>query len=160
MRSFDCLKIVLAVRRRREEVEERALMTIGQEILWTRMDRDQLQSELAEIKRSRFREIQSVTLAVHHQSKDARNRDLQQQCIELDAKLRRLKQLHVQQMAVYMAARRSRELVGELEEQNNAAYRADRALREQKWDEDMFLARRLSNSDITISSWQVSATKE
>lgn len=150
MRAANSLRVILMVRRRSEEAAERALAASSQEILQWRLRSERLRAELAEITASRVREIQCVTTAACHQSSEARYRGLLQQCAEAEKNIERVEAIRAEQMAAYMEARRAREVAEKLEEESSLARRAELALREQKWNEDLFLARRVSNSNRTM----------
>lgn len=152
MPTDNSLHVILMVRRRREEAAERALAATGKEISGLRIYVENARSALAEIGASRIREIQCVTPAAHHQSSEAQYRALLQQCAEADKSVETLEVLRAEQMTAYMAVRRAREVAEKLEEEKSAAHEAELALREQKWNEDMFLARKVSNSNRRISS--------
>jgi hypothetical protein len=70
-----------------------------------------------------------------------------QQRAEAETNLERLQVLRAEQMSGYMAARHSREVVGELEARVKALHDAELRMREQRWNDEMFLMRRVSNSD-------------
>ena len=154
------LRAILMVRKLREDAEERALAGISQEILRWQSHVEKLRSGLAEITSARLREIQCIADAAHHRSSEACYRALLQQCVEAENKVERLKAARAERMATYMAARLARQVAEELEGQRRAAHQAEIVLREQKWNEDMFLARRVSNSNRIISSERSLESKE
>ena len=160
MRPANSLHVILMVRRQREEAAERALAAIGQEILRWSIHAEKASSALAEVAASRMREIQCVAPAAHHQSSEARYRALQHECAETAKKIEQLEAVKAEQMAAYMATRRNREVAEKLEEERSAAHEAEAALREQKWNEDMFLARKVSNSNRSMILEHSFGTKE
>ncbi|HEV2575620.1 MAG TPA: hypothetical protein VGU25_00295 [Acidobacteriaceae bacterium] len=154
------MHVILMVRRQREDAADRALAAIGREILQWRIHAEQARSGLAALAASRIREIQCVANAVHYQSSDARYRTLVHESAEAAKKIEKLEKARAEQMAAYIAARRNREVAEKLEEERSAAHEAEVALREQKWNEDMFLARKVSNSNRSMSSGHLFGTKE
>jgi hypothetical protein len=83
-----------------------------------------------------------------------------QQRAEAETNLERLQALRVEQMSAYMAARHSREVVGELEERVRALHNVELSMREQKWNDEMFLMRRVSNFDKKAAQEELDGTKE
>ena len=151
MRAANSLHVILMVRRRREEAAERALAATGEEVLRWKAHSEKLRSGLAAVSASRASEIHRITMAADHQSSEAQYRVLLQQCAEAEKNIARLETIRAERMAAYMEARRAREVAEKLEEQSSMTHRAELALREQKWNEDLFLARRVSNSNITMA---------
>lgn len=160
MRAANSLHVILMVRRRSEEAAERALTATTQEVLRWKAHSEKLRCGLAEISASRAREIQCVTMAADHQSSEALYRALLQQCAEAERNIARLETIRAERMAAYMQARRAREVAEKLEEQSSMAHQAELALREQKWNEDLFLARRVSNSNRTMGAEALFESKE
>lgn len=160
MRALDCLRVVHEVRRRREEAAERALVTICKEILLAKSNFEQLRVRLAEITEARVREIERVATAAHYQANDAWHRRLLQQCAEAEKTMQRLEALRAEQMRAYLDARCARETVGELQKRSRAVREAEINMREQKWNEDVFLARKVSNSNMIMHSEQLADSKE
>lgn len=143
------LSALLKLRRHKEDLAERALAATAQEILRCSDQIEQCRLGLAEIRDSRVREIQSAAAAAHYQSVDARHSVLLCQCAEAERELTKLTTVRAEQMSVYMLARCERESVSDLEKRSREALERAVLLREQKWNEDMFLARRVSNPDTT-----------
>jgi hypothetical protein len=142
LRPPDSLRVVLAVRRRKEEAEERALAALNQQIQRAEAEAERLQTEIAAVGTSRREEIQQLLNGAHHQHSEARYTHLLQQCSMALAEAKRLDGLRVDQMAAYLAAKCGREVISELQERRTSAYQADLQGREQKRNEDLFLARR------------------
>lgn len=147
MRRIDWLRTVLAVRRQREEIAERALVSTAREMMRWKDEIEQSRAGLAEITASRVREIHCVSTAQQHQCNEARSRALLRRWVEAENKLQTLGALRRQQMSTYIADRSAREVVEELEERCMVVRDAELSLRERKWNEDNFLARRVSNSN-------------
>ena len=160
MRPDNSLHVILMVRRRREEAAERALVGTGKEIAKWRIYAEKARSALGEMGATRIREIQCVATASQHQSSEARYRALLHECAEAEMKIEKLETVRSAQMGAYMTARRNREVAGKLEEERSAAHEAQVALREQKWNEDMFLARKVSNSNRNIGPEDQFGSKE
>lgn len=142
MRPPDSLRVVLAVRRRKEEAEERVLAALGQQIQQAIAEAERLQAELASVTASRLEDVDRLLNGIHHQHSEARYRQLQQQRSEALSQRVKLEQMRISQMVTYLAARRDREVISELQQRRMAAYQAELRVREQKRSEDLFLARR------------------
>jgi hypothetical protein len=142
MRPPDSLRVVLAMRRRKEEAEELTLASLGQQIQQARMVAERLQEELISVTASRLEEVHRLLDGMHHQCSEAHHRQMQKQHSEALSQIAKLEQMRVEQMAIYLTARRGREVISELRGRRMSAYQADLCVREQKRSEDLFLSRR------------------
>jgi flagellar export protein FliJ len=142
MRPPDSLRVVLAVRRLKEETEERTLAALGQQIQQATIEAERLGAELASVTASRLEEVNCLLNGVHHQRSDARYRQVQKQHSEALSRVANLEKMRVEQMVIYLAARCGREVISELRERRTSAYQADLRMREQKRNDDLFLSRR------------------
>lgn len=147
MRYSDPIKVLLQVRRHRAEVEERKLVAILEKIKHSEEQRGVLSEALARITATRLTEIRSVSPNMHHQKMEMESRALWHRCAEFGAEIERLKELSVQQMSVYVSAHQEQEVMERLDQQRSESLEAERRLREQKQNEDLFLARRVANWD-------------
>lgn len=147
MRSPDSIQVLLRVRSQREEVEERRLAAIITKLQLAQAELAGLSIELERITTTRLGEIQCVLPNTHHQAVEAESRAIWRQCADQVAEIERLKETQALQMSVYLSAHREREVVESLNNRRRDALEAERQLREQKRNEDLFLARRVAKWD-------------
>ena len=157
MRTPNPIQVLLRVRSQSEEIEERKLAVIIKKLQLTQAELEDLSAELKGITTTRLGEIQSVLLNTHHQVAEAHAKALWRRCADHAAQIERLKKAQAQQMAIYLAARQQREVMENLNKRRRDVAEAERRLREQKLNEDLFLARRVAKGD-TLP--QVDAAKE
>ena len=136
------LAVVLALRQQKEAAEERALMAIGARINEIRLSAGRLQQEIAKHSEARANEVQTVQSAAQHQAFEARWRALRQLQSELEKQLGSLEAKRLEQQKVFLAARRDREMLTELQGDHKAAWDAKVQAAEQKLVADAFAARR------------------
>jgi flagellar export protein FliJ len=148
MRSPDSIQVLLRVRCQREEVEERKLAAIIEKLKVAQAKLADLSAELESITSTRLNEVQYILPNTHHQAVEAHSKSLWRQCADLAAEVERVKEAQVQQMSTYLAARREREVVESLKKHRDDALETERRLREQKLNEDLFLARLVAKWDI------------
>ena len=103
--------------------------------------------ELERITTTRIGEVQSILPNTHHQAVEVQSKELWRRCADHAAEIERLKDARTQQMSAYLSARREREIMENLDERRRDALEAERHLREQKLNEDLFLARRVAKWD-------------
>jgi flagellar export protein FliJ len=142
MRSPDSIQILLRVRSQREEVEERKLAAIIERLKVAQAELAKLSAELEFITTTRVSEIQSSLPNTHHREVESHSRSLWRRCADQAAEITSLKAIQAQQMSVYLSAHREREVVESLNKRRLDARNAETRLREQKLNEDLFLARR------------------
>jgi flagellar export protein FliJ len=147
MRSQESIQILLRVRSQREDVEERKLAAIIERLRLAQAQLATLLTELENITASRLSEVQCIFPNTHHQAVEMDSKTLWRQCADHVAEIERLKNLQAQQMSVYLTAHREREVVEKLNKERNDALEMERRLREQKRNEDLFLARRVAKWD-------------
>lgn len=147
MRAPDSIRVLLQVRCRREELEERKLAAVIEKLRLAGTELANLSAELGRIATARGTEIQGVRPNTYHQAVEAHSTFLWRECAQYAAEIERLEEARAKQLSVYMAARRERESMESLDKQRSEALRAERNLREQKLNEDLFLARRVANRD-------------
>jgi flagellar export protein FliJ len=148
MRAPDSIQVLLRVRCQREEVEERTLAAIIEKLKVAQAKLADLSAELESITSTRLNEVQYILPNTHHQAVEAHSKSLWRQCADLGAEVERVKEAQVQQMSTYLAARREREVVESLKKHRDDALETERRLREQKLNEDLFLARLVAKWDI------------
>lgn len=147
MRSPDSIQVLLRVRTRKEEIEERNLARAAENLRVAQAELAKLSSELEAITSARLSEVQCILPNTHHQAVELHSRSLWRRCADLEAEIVRLREVWAQQMSVYLSARRGREVVESLEKSRADAREMEKRLREQKLSEDLFLARKVAKSD-------------
>jgi len=150
MRSPDCLKVLLQVRSQAEELEERKLTAINDRLKLATAELGRLSADLERITATRMSEIQSIAPNIHHQAVEAQSRALWRRCTDQAAEIKKLKEAQTKQMSAYLSAHREREVMENLHARRSAALEMERRLREQKLNEDLFLARRAAKWDTSI----------
>jgi hypothetical protein len=106
-----------------------------------------LSAELKCITTTRLHEVQGILPNTHHQAVEAHSRSLWRQCADRVAEIEKLKEVQAQQMSAYLSAHREREVMESLNKRRRDALEAERQVREQKLNEDLFLARRVAKWD-------------
>src|SRR5579864_9290574 len=144
MRSPDSIQALLRVRSQREEIEERRLAAIITKLKLAQAELAGLSLELERITTDRLNEIQCILPNTHHQAVEADSRTLWRRCADQAAEIEKLKETQALQMSVYLSAHRDREVVESLDKRRRGVLEAERQLREQKRNEDLFLARRVA----------------
>jgi flagellar export protein FliJ len=139
------LATVLRLREIAEQREERLLTRILAQITSTRQSLDELQQEVSTLLRLRERELQTSAPAAKLHITYAQMRSLEVMQREVNEQLAKLEGLRQQQMKVYEAAHRAREVVAGLRENQLQAYLYQQARAEQKLMDDNFIARYLRN---------------
>jgi|SRR5580658_5824887 flagellar export protein FliJ len=147
MRPPDSIQILLRVRCRREEIEERKLAAIVEKLKAAQAELANLSAELKCITTTRLHEVQGILPNTHHQAVEAHSRSLWRQCADRVAEIEKLKEVQAQQMSAYLSAHREREVMESLNKRRRDALEAERQVREQKLNEDLFLARRVAKWD-------------
>jgi flagellar export protein FliJ len=147
MRLLNSIEVLLRVRSQREEVEERKLAAIITKLQRTRGELANLSAELEHITTARLSEVQIILPNTHHQAVEAQSSALWRSCADHAAEIERLTKAQAEQMSVYLSARREREVMENLNACRKEALEAERHLREQKLNEDLFLARRVAKWD-------------
>jgi flagellar export protein FliJ len=150
MRSPDPIHVLLRVRYQREEVEERKLAAVLERLKVAQAKLAVQSAELERITTTRLSEVQCVLPNTHHQQMEAHSRSLWRQCADLMTEIEKLREARAQQMSAYLSAHREREVVESLKKQRDDALEAARRLREQKLNEDLFLARLVAKRDTWI----------
>lgn len=137
------LSTVLAFRRQKEQAEERLLLHLGLQMQQAEADIGRISVDIARSTEERAREIQQTFNAAHHQTHYARYQLLQNGRSELQTQLSTLRTRHGQQQAIYLASRRDREMLSDLEAKQRRAYRVELDRAETKRNDDLYLSRRL-----------------
>ena len=137
------LAAVATVRRERERQAERALAAVLREIQRTQATLARLETELREMAAARLAAASRQLTGVSLHEQYARMELLRTARGEVVAHLGALTAQREQQQLLYIAAHRDRDLLNELEQRQRAIFQGEQALREQKRNDDLFLARRL-----------------
>ena len=157
MRSSDPIRVLLRLRLQKEEIEERKLAAIVKKLQLAEAELAGFATELERITTTRLSEIQRISPNTYHQEVEAQSRALWRRCADFAAEIERLKEAQAQQMSVYLSAHRQREVMENLNKQRSDVLEAERRLREQKLNEDLFLARKVAKWDMLP---RVDAAKE
>jgi len=136
------LATVLRVRGILEEKEERMLQQILGEITQTREVLARIHAEILESDASRHAEIFKTRVGHNIHASYGRMNELKQNRMILEEQLEKLEQLRDRQIAVYEAARRNREMLTGMHEEQRSVYESGIARMEQKTIDDNYIARR------------------
>lgn len=150
MRLPDSIQVLLRVRSQREEVEERKLAAIIKKLKLAQAELLGLSTELESITTTRVNEVQCSLPNTHHQAVEAHSIALWRRCADHATEIERLQEAQALQMSVYLNAHREREVMESLNKRRTDALEVERRLREQKLNEDLFLARRVAKRDTKI----------
>ncbi len=137
------LAAVLTVRRQREEMEERRLGAVALEHARAKQNLERIRGELASASAQRAVARPELVQGTSIHERYARVVLLQQALIELERVVAEIGMRRDAQQRIYVAARRDRELLEELEERQRLLFYADATRREQRRHDDLYLARRL-----------------
>ena len=137
------LAAVLLVRQEREAAEERLLGAAERDLAATRAQRDAVRSELRRLAEQRAAEAARTVQGVALHEQYARLAVLDAARVELDGRVAQLETLRDARRQAYVAARRDRELLEQLESSQRASFVAAATAREGKRSDDLFLARQV-----------------
>lgn len=132
---------VMALRRRKEECEERMLADIHRDIRRETSDLERLDNQLGLIGEARRSQPTYLACGVDHHRLDSTYRELLQHRAEVLSRIQGLIERRTRQMNQYLAARREREVISDLEQRRTRAHKAEMTSRETRQSEDLFLAR-------------------
>jgi len=135
------LDAVLRFRESVEHSEEAVLLRIVQQILETEQQLDQVEAEQVRIRESREQDLALKLPGVHLMDIAMRELELKTAADGLRSQLRQLEQERVNQLAVYQTARRDRQVLTELRQQQRQRHQLEQKRQEQKTLDDLFLAR-------------------
>ena len=136
------LATVLRIRGVLEEKEERLLQQILGEIAQTREALARTADDIAESDASRRSEVFQARVGHNIHAFYGRMNELKQNRKNLEEQLEKLEQLRAMQIAVYETARRNREMLTGMHEEQRSAYETGLARLEQKAIDDNYIARR------------------
>jgi flagellar export protein FliJ len=144
MRFAFSLATVLRVRQIAEEREERLLTQILAQIATTRRELNELQEQVTLLIERSQREMQSSIAAAQLQITYGHWRALETMQKDVAEQLSKLEELRDLQMSKYGEARRNREVLTQLREDQMDRFRYEVARREQSLMDDNFSSRRLA----------------
>ena len=135
------LDAVLRFRESVEHSEEAVLLRIVQQIVETEQQLDQVEAEQVRIRESREQDLALKLPGVHLMDIAMRELELKTAADGLRSQLRHLEQERVNRLAVYQTARRDRQVLTELRQQQRQRHQLEQKRQEQKTLDDLFLAR-------------------
>lgn len=136
------LAAVLRVRESMERREERALQTIQLEVARVLHQIEQLSTAIGGAHRARETALQQTISGGHLHTLLWEEQGAEQRLKSMLAKLQVLEQARDEQMKVYQAAHREREMLTDMRKKQKDLYERERLREEQKRLDDLFMARR------------------
>lgn len=147
MATRDSLQVVLGLRRQKEDAEERRLTEILREKAELQEQIERIVAELQQITALRLLQMEQVQNGLSYQESDTAMTNLSQWRADILARIRELEGRRVQQICLYAVARKEREVIEEVQGKREALRERASRVREQKRIEELFLARRVRDSD-------------
>jgi flagellar export protein FliJ len=133
---------VLRFRKTVEEREEAALKKIAYELTLVFEELELTERKILESEIGRagqvFQRLNAFQLQAYYNEVNA----LKHRRKELEGQIAKLEEARAEQMNIYEAARRDRELLTDLQDQKRTVYEIEKNKREQKMLDDIYLARR------------------
>ncbi|MGC2399124.1 MAG: flagellar FliJ family protein [Acidobacteriaceae bacterium] len=136
------LDSVLRFRRTVEEREEAALQKIVHEIALIFENLERIEDRILKSQAARLAEVFKPLTGLELHASYGEVSALRQCRKELMEQVKKLERARDEQMNVYEAARRDRELLTSMHDKKRVAYESDRNRRAQKLLDDVYLARR------------------
>jgi flagellar export protein FliJ len=136
------LATVLRVRGIIEEREESKLQKILSGISKVFDDLERTEEQLAELNASRDADVFKPRTGLQVHASYGEVKDLKQRREDLEGQIQKLEEARDEQLIVYEAARRDREMLTDMCEKKRTAYDSDMSKREQKTLDDNYIARR------------------
>jgi flagellar export protein FliJ len=136
------LATVLRVRVIIEEREEGILQRILFNISKVFDDLERIHTQIEEADESRHAEILKPCIGLDVHACYDQVKELKQRRKELEDKIQKLEEARDEQLAVYEAARRNREMLTDMREKKRTAYEIEMNKREQKTLDDNYISRR------------------
>jgi len=136
------LATVLRVRKIIEEREEGVLQKILFDIstIFDQLERND--AEIAESDASRHTDVSQSCIGLQVHDSYGKVRQLKERRKDLERQIEKLEQARDEQLIVYDAARRDREMLTDMREKKRTAYDSDMIKREQSTMDDNYIARR------------------
>lgn len=151
MRAPHPFQVVLGIRLRSEEIEERKLAAILSKQREAHEELNRIRAVLGRMTSTRLDQIALVSSATTHQQSSAELNALLRRHEDVTSGMKLLEERRTNQMQVYLSARRERELAEELDRRRVEAHNNDVRVREQRRDEELFLMRRDRDRDTAHS---------
>jgi flagellar FliJ protein len=136
------LQTVLHYRQSMEHQQELRLRAANQQVARAQHLIDQLDLQRRELQSKEMEELSSGTSAAELQFGLLREASLLRRRREFEQQLTRVQQLRDQQREIFQQARREREMLESVRDQQLHVYKKDAARREQRSLDDLFLLRR------------------
>jgi flagellar FliJ protein len=136
------LASVLRVRGILEEREERLLQKILFEISQTLESLAKVDAEIAASDIARQANVFKPSLGHNLHATYGGVKELKQTRKDIEQHIEKLEELRDRQLKIYEGARRSREMLTDIHDEQNSAFNSDAARREQKTLDDNYIARR------------------
>jgi flagellar export protein FliJ len=136
------LQTVLHYRQSMEHQQELRLRAANQQVARAQHLIDQLDLQRKELQSREMEELSSGTSAAELQFGLLREASLLRRRREFEQQLTRVQQLRDQQREIFQQARRGREMLESVRDQQLHLYKKDAARREQRSLDDLFLMRR------------------
>lgn len=136
------LATVLRVRGIIEEREEGKLQKILFDISKVFDELERTDAQLAESDASRHADVFKDHIGLQVHASYGQMKELKQRRRELEGQIQTLEQARDEQLIVYEAARRDREMLTDMRQKKRTAYESDMSKREQKTLDDNYIARR------------------
>jgi flagellar export protein FliJ len=136
------LATVLRVRGIIEDREEGILQKIISEISRILDDLERTDDQLTALDASRDADVFKPRIGIQVHASYGEVNELKQRRKDLEEQIQKLEQARDEQLIVYEAARRDREMLTDMCEKKRTAYDSDMSKREQKTLDDNYIARR------------------
>lgn len=136
------LATVLRIRGILEEKEERLLQQILFELAQTREGLARIEAEIVETDAARSADIFKARIGRNIHASYGKIGELKQNRKDLGERIEKLEQLRDRQIVIYETARRNREMLTGMHEEQRSAYESGIARMEQKTIDDNYIARR------------------
>jgi flagellar export protein FliJ len=136
------LATVLRVRKITEEREEGILQKILFDIstIFDQLERND--AEISESEAARHTDVSQSCIGLQVHDSYGRVRQLKEHRKDLERQIEKLEQARDEQLIVYDAARRDREMLTDMREKKRTVYDSERSKREQSTLDDNYIARR------------------
>ena len=139
------LAAVLSVRESVEEHEQRKLEQIQHQIALTLQRIERLEAQALEVLATRERELKQPMAAYLLHASEAERKALANQAERLNECLEKLRADDAKQLQVYKTARRDREMLTEIRDEQREAHAVKQVRQDQKNLDDVFLFRQKRN---------------
>lgn len=149
MRTLHPFRIIIGIRLRNEELEERKLAAIISKQREAHEELKRIRTALDRMTAARVDQVALVCSATIHQQGAAELSALLRRHDDVTSYMKLLEERRADQMQVYLSARCERELIEELDRRRVESHNNDVRAREQRRNEELFLMRRDRDRDTT-----------